>query len=220
MAVTRSDLEIQREALDSLRSDVRLDVTHLSVDVGGGIVYLRGSVPTVWQRRIARDVANRLKGVVDVVNELRVIPPARRPDDEVAADVRAALVRDSWVDERKVAVQVANGVVYLSGVVDSYVEKSYVASDAWSVPGVVDVVDNVVIAPQAVRSDAEIADDVRAALGRNVRVDPSRIEVAVTNAVVYLRGTVDTAEKKWLGEDVAWWTIGVRDVVNELTVSL
>jgi len=218
VAVTRSDLDVERDVIDALTSDVRIDATRLSVDVVGGIVYLRGQVPSLYEKRTASEIVNRIKGVVDVVNELRVAPVARRSDADIAADVRAALTRDVWVDERKIDVSTVNGVVYLSGTVQSYTEKSYAESDAWSVSGVIDVVNNITISPVPARSDEELAAEVRSGLVRNIRIDPSKITVEVVNGVVYLRGVVATGEQKWLAEDVAWWTAGVRDVVNELNV--
>jgi len=218
VAVVRSDLDIQQDVVDALTTDIRIDSTNVSVDVVGGVVYLRGTVPSFHEKRIATEIANRIKGVVDVVNELRVAPITLRTDQEITDDVRAALTRDVWVDERKIDVSTVGGVVYLSGNVDSYTEKSYAESDAWSVQGVVDVVNNIVITPVPARTDAQIAQDVRAELVRNIRIDPSKVTVEVVNGVVYLRGSVTTTEQRWLASDVAWWTPGVRDVVNELKV--
>ncbi|HEY8476937.1 MAG TPA: BON domain-containing protein [Chloroflexota bacterium] len=216
--VTRSSTDIQHDVIDALTADIRVDASNIDVDVVGGVVYLRGTVPTYYEKRVATEIVNRIKGVVDVVNELRVAPVTPRSDAAIAADVRAALERDAWVDADKITVTVTNGVVYLSGTVDSYTEKSYAESDAWSVEGVVDVVNNITIVPRPTRSDAEIATDVRADLVRNIRIDPSRISVEVVNGVVYLRGSVSTIGQKWLASDVAWWTPGVKDVVNELQV--
>jgi len=216
--VTRSSTDIQHDVIDALTADIRVDASNIDVDVVGGVVYLRGTVPTYYEKRVATEIVNRIKGVVDVVNELRVAPVTPRSDAAIAADVRAALERDAWVDADKITVTVTNGVVYLSGTVDSYTEKSYAESDAWSVEGVVDVVNNITIVPRPTRSDAEIATDVRADLVRNIRIDPSRISVEVVNGVVYLQGSVATIGQKWLASDVAWWTPGVKDVVNELQV--
>jgi len=218
MAVARTDLDVKRDVTDALTSDIRVDAQNVDVDVVGGVVYLRGSVPSYYEKRVATEIANRIKGVVDVINELRVAPVTPRTDLDIAADVRAALTRDVWVDESKISVDVTNGVVYLAGTVDSYTEKSYAESDAWSVPGVIDVVNNIVIRPTPARSDEEIAAEVRADLARNIRIDPSKMTVEVRNGVVYLRGVVRTIEQKWLADEVAWWTAGVRDVVNELQV--
>ena len=218
MAITRADVDVSRDVVDALTSDIRVDAGNIDVDVIGGVVYLRGSVPSYYEKRIATEIANRIKGVVDVVNELRVAPVTPRTDADIQADVRAALARDVWVDENKIAVYVSGGVVYLSGTVDSYTEKSYAESDAWSVSGVIDVVNNIVIRPVPTRGDEEIADEVRTDLARNIRIDPTKISVDVRNGVVYLRGTVATIEQKWLADEVAWWTAGVRDVMNELQV--
>jgi len=142
-----------------------------------------------------------------------------RSDGVVQREVEAALARDVWVDERRIAVHVAGGVVHLSGAVGSYAEKGYAIDDAWSVSGVADVVDHVALVLPSARPDAEIAGDVRAALARSVRLDPDGIEVAAHEGVVHLRGIVACAERKWLAEDVARRTVGVREVLNELTIS-
>lgn len=219
MAVARTDLDVKQDVVDALTSDIRIDATSVNVDVVAGVVYLRGTVPSFYEKRTATEIANRIKGVLDVVNELRVTPVTPRSDSDITADVRAALTRDVWVDERKIVVNTVTGVVYLSGTVDSYTEKSYAEGDAWSVPGVVDVVNNIVIAPAHKPTDQEIAQEVRSGLVRNIRIDPTQISVDVVSGVVYLRGAVATAEQRWLADEVAWWTAGVRDVVNELRVS-
>ena len=214
----RSDQDTRQDVVDALTCDIRVDASNLDVEVVNGVVYLRGTVPSYFEKRTATEIVNRIKGVVDVVNELRVVPVTPRTDQEITDDVRAALVRDVWVDERKITVNTINGVVYLAGTVDSYTEKSYAEGDAWSVPGVIDVINNIVIAPSPTRTDDEIAQEVRNDLARNIRIDPSRMSVNVVNGTVTLRGTVSTVEQKWLAEEVAWWTAGVRDVLNELQV--
>jgi len=218
VAAIRGDVDVRRDVLDALRNDVRIDAANVTVDVVGGVVYLRGTVPSYYQKQTATEDANRIKGVVDVVNELRVAPVTPRTDQEITNDVRAALIRDIRVDETRINVNTINGVVYLSGTVNSYGDKFYADNDAWTVPGVIDVVNNIVVQPVLARTDQDIADDVRRALIRDARVDASRISVDVQNGVVYLRGSVPTVEQKWQASDDAWWTTGVRDVVNELAV--
>ncbi len=219
MVAVRSDLDVRQDVLDELQHDIRIDATHVTVDVVGGVVYLRGTVPSYYQKRIATEDANRIKGTIDVVNELRVAPVSPRSDADISADVRAALARDvRIVDFARINVNTVNGVVYLSGTVNSYTDKYYAGNDAWTVAGVVDVVNDIVVQPSPVRTDLEIAEDVRRALFRDVRVDASKIGVDVHNGVVYLRGTVPTSSQKWQAEDDAWWVTGVRSVVNELAV--
>ncbi|MBI2955658.1 MAG: BON domain-containing protein [Chloroflexi bacterium] len=66
-------------------------------------------------------------------------PGATRTDDEIERDIRDSLFWDSWVDATNVRVEVENGVVTLTGTAHSSAEKKVAEDDAWDVPGVVDV---------------------------------------------------------------------------------
>ncbi len=217
--VARTDMDISADVANALRTDARVDASDVRVEVVDGVVHLHGCVPSFVEKRVATKIAHQVKGVIDIRNELKVVPLNRHTDAEIAEAVKAALDRDVWVVESKIRVQVVEGVVEISGTVDSYVEKSYAERDARSVRGVVDVVNLIVIDPTVVREDREIAEDVRTGLIRNIRIDPSQIAIDVNDGVVYLRGSVTTIGQRWLAEDVAWWTSGVRDLVNELKVS-
>jgi len=218
MATLRNDAEVRRDVIDALTCDVRVDAGRIAVDVVLQVVYLRGIVESYFEKRVAGDLVRRIKGVRDVVSELRVVPSQPRSDAAISADVRAALARDVWIDERRVDVRVVDGIVYLSGSVDAYTGKTYAEADAWGVQGVVDVVDQIEVTPPMIRTDAEIANAVRTDIDHNIRVDPKRISVVVRGGVVNLSGQVQTLEQKWLAEEVSWWTAGVRDVVNQLQV--
>ncbi|MGH2459519.1 MAG: BON domain-containing protein [Chloroflexota bacterium] len=218
MATLRSDADVRRDVLDALETDVRVDSARLSAEVVNGIVTLRGLVATEFEKHVAEDLVRRIKGVRDVATELRVVASPPRPDEQVAADVRAALSRDVWVDDSQVAVRVRDGVVYLSGSVEAYSAKSHAEGDAWGVDGVADVVDAIALDHKPTRADAEISREVRADLDRNLRLEPRAVTIDVQGGTVYLRGTVTTIEQKWLADEIAWWAAGVRDVVNELTV--
>jgi osmotically-inducible protein OsmY len=85
-------------------------------------------------------------GVLDVLNSLIVSPPPVRTDSALAADVRAALALDSDLDRSSVAVSVAHGVTSLRGEVPSCFQVSRAAEDAWSVPGVVEVANELKVA--------------------------------------------------------------------------
>ena len=68
------------------------------------------------------------------------------------------------------------------------------------------------------RSDERILDDVYDRLTDDAWVDASDIEVAVSNAVVTLEGTVPDRNQKRRAEDVAADCSGVHDVANRLRV--
>jgi osmotically-inducible protein OsmY len=68
----RSDDRIRDEICDCMTDDPVLDASDIEVDVKQGEVTLRGTVTSRDQKRRAEDVAERISGVRDVTNQLRV----------------------------------------------------------------------------------------------------------------------------------------------------
>ena len=62
-----------------------------------------------------------------------------RGDEEITSDIRNRLTWDSWVNADQINIDVKNGVVTLTGDVDSAVEKRAAGDDAWDTVGVIDV---------------------------------------------------------------------------------
>ncbi len=220
MAITFTDQEIRQNVWDEISHDVRIDSSNITVTVTDGIVYLDGTVPTYSQKVIAAQDARRIKGVVDVVNNLVVRLPRVWTDEEIRDTIRRNLDRDVRITTpSNIHVAVSGGVVTLTGTVPSYGQKTAAADDAWAAPGVVDVINDIVVAPPSRRTDAEIEADVRRALDTDPDINAARINVSVVNGVVYLRGSVPTYYQIDQASDDAWSVPGVVDVVNELTVS-
>lgn len=70
------------------------------------------------------------------------------------------------------------------------------------------------------RTDERIHEDVCERLTEDSRVDAFDIEVRVKDGEVTLAGNVTSREQKRRAEDVAALATGVRDVINELRVTL
>jgi hypothetical protein len=70
---------------------------------------------------------------------------SQRTDAQVASDIQGKLNADQAVHNKQIAVLAANGVVTLSGTVNSEAERGAVASDAASVNGVRTVVNNLTV---------------------------------------------------------------------------
>jgi hypothetical protein len=71
----RSDDRVREELCDAMTDDPLLDASEITVTVAHGEVTLTGSVTTRDQKRRAEDVAERISGVKDVTNQLRVAQP-------------------------------------------------------------------------------------------------------------------------------------------------
>lgn len=218
--MARSDEQIAADVRDALRWDTRLEASNVNVEVLDGIVTLTGNVRFLAETSIAAADAWRVKGVRQVINNLAVSPSAARTDADIMADVVNALKHDNRVDARSIVVQVAGGVVVLSGVVGSSIELQAAEEAAWYTPGVVAVESHLEVSPTKERPDAEILAAVREAISRDARItDPTRISVAVDHGQVTLRGGVDRPEERQAAEEDAWFTAGVAAVTNCLVVS-
>lgn len=214
----RNDDEIQRDVVDALLSDVRLDISDLNVQVQRGTVRLQGKVSNLFQHHLAERIAGRIKGVAGIVNELSVGPDAVRDDSDIATDVAAALLRDTWIDGHKIQVRVENGVVLLDGTVDSYVERASAEDDVRTVRGVKKIINSLDIRPGPKRHDQEIASDIRLDLLRQLRLGRSEIDVSVIDSIARVRGSVDSIETRRAIEEIVQRTPGVKGVVNEVKI--
>ncbi|WP_162823783.1 BON domain-containing protein [Lysobacter sp. TY2-98] len=69
---TRSDALIAEELSERLRDDELLDASEILVGVKDGHVLLTGDVPSRWMKHRAEDIADGIRGVVDIENRLHV----------------------------------------------------------------------------------------------------------------------------------------------------
>lgn len=72
----RSDDRVREEVCDCMTDDPMLDASEITVQVSDGVVALSGTVTSREQKRRAEDVAERISGVKDVTNQLRVVREA------------------------------------------------------------------------------------------------------------------------------------------------
>ena len=214
--LNRTDAEVRQDVKDALHGDVRVDSRMITVDLRDGVVHLHGAVPSSSQKALSRVIAERIKGVREVHNELAVEPLATRGDVDITADVAAALAANSLVDEDNIEVTTVDGVVYLRGVVESYVSRRVAEEDARGVAGVLDVINEILVSPRIARSDEDVAHAVWREIHRNLRLPPDSVDVEVVHGVARLRGRVGTVTQRWLADEIARWTPGVVDVLNEL----
>ncbi|RYE97546.1 MAG: BON domain-containing protein, partial [Oxalobacteraceae bacterium] len=73
----RSDARIHEDVCEALSDHGDLDASDIEVRVEGGEVVLRGTVSARHAKFYAEDLAAACRGVVDVINELRVARPGQ-----------------------------------------------------------------------------------------------------------------------------------------------
>lgn len=138
-----ADHEIAARAVKMLEWDELVPAGAVTVEVDHGTVTLSGEVDWAFQREEAERDVQRLSGVKLVVNEISVRPQAR-PED-VRAIITAAFERTAEHEAAAVTVDVQGSRVILGGTVQSWVEREQAVRAAWSVPGVTEVEEHILI---------------------------------------------------------------------------
>lgn len=159
------------------------------------------------------------------VVEVAAAQTAEQPvnDTVLTSKVKAALASDRAVKARDIEVETRDGIVQLSGFVDSEDAVTAALMRAKSVAGVAEVRNDLSIrtddrpAKQPV-SDTVIAARVRDSLGNVKLADGSDVNVEVSEGVVQLSGFVMSVEEKARAGDAASAVAGVRDVENQIAL--
>jgi osmotically-inducible protein OsmY len=206
-----TDGNISAKIDDELQRDPAVDVSSVEVSTTDGIVELSGEVDNLLAKERAARIAEAVKGVRAVVNRLQVKPPSRPADAELAKDIEQALLADSSTDSYAVDARVDNGVVTLTGSVDSHQQRRHTAIVVKQVRGVIDVDNRIRVDFTTTRPDSDIRRDIQHSLKWNRYVDDNLINVQVEDGQVTLSGTVGSAAERRNALHIAW-VAGVSQV--------
>jgi osmotically-inducible protein OsmY len=224
---TRPDAEIQRDVVATLASDVYLTGLPISASVKEGVVTLEGEVGTAYQKTRAAEDARLIWNVRGVDDHLTVTRGEAMPtrqkspaptDDQLAAAMRDALAADQRLASAEVTVHVQHGEVTLHGMVLSNYQKRVAAQVAQDVVGVVRVTDRLTVRA-AQRNDADIQADVHLQLETDAFLAPGSLGVRSHDGIVTLTGNVNNTYEKLHATEAVSRVKGVRDLVNNITVS-
>lgn len=143
-----------------------------------------------------------------------------KTDAHLKADVTEELAWDPAVNATGIGVAVKDGVVTLTGHLDSYAEKHAVERAVHRVAGVrgIALELDVKLAPEHKRSDSEIAQAAATALQLNSLVPDEKIQVQVENGRVILTGEVDWGYQLASAEQCVRPLAGVRGLSNRITI--
>ena len=145
----RTDDAIKEDVLAELRWEPAISDQGIGVAVTGGVVTLRGEVPSYAEKLAAEHAAERVAGVRGVVQEVEVRLPstAELSDQALASRIANALDWAAPVPKGSVKPKIEKGWVTLAGTVKYAFQRIGAENAVRHLTGVVGLVNNIAIVP-------------------------------------------------------------------------
>ena len=142
-------------------------------------------------------------------------------DATITAKVKLKLLEDPLTKARKIDVDTVNGVVTLTGVVESKKEIERAIEIAKSVKGVKKIVNNLRVGKRSIGSylsDKEITARVKFKLIKDSELKALSIDVDTVNGIVTLTGVVENEYQKKKAINHAKSVPGVKKIIDNLQI--
>lgn len=139
---------------------------------------------------------------------------------ELQLDVQNAIKWEPLLHAAEIGVTAKDGVVSLSGVVDSYVKKTEAECAAKKVIGVKAIVENIeVVFPNSWnKSDVDVAQEVISALTANYSIPNDKVSIKVEKGWVTLSGELPWNYQRELVFESVRHLTGVKGVTNSIKI--
>lgn len=143
-----------------------------------------------------------------------------KSDSKIQQDVMEQLKWEPYLNAAEIGVAVKNGIVTLSGIVDSYSKKLAAEKAAKKIAGVKAIAEDIQIgvSPATKKSDTEIAEAVLNALKWQSAVQEETIKIKVEDGAVRLEGEVEWDYQRIIAKAAIENLEGVRSVINLISV--
>ncbi|MFM7846558.1 MAG: BON domain-containing protein [Planctomycetota bacterium] len=187
------------ERLETQKSEGKLKGFNIDLQVDQGTVWMKGSVASVEQQRLALDVARRIQGVEKVVNQLKV-----------EGDAKSAASKTPTAAPTTVGPSVA---VPAAAAPTAAAPTAAAPAPAAPAPAA---------ATPAGKSDEELLSDVLnrlQAVKKSGQLKGFKLDVHTEGGVVWLTGRVADVAQQQTVIEVVRRVAGVKQVVNELSVA-
>jgi osmotically-inducible protein OsmY len=207
------------ELIDSVRGelarDPNVDGDAIAVSADDGVVRLRGTAASLFEKREAEKDAKRVSGVELVDNKLQLRPLSSSEEADLRGEVLQALARNGLAPAT-VDARVRDGVVTLTGTADWQDQRDVAGSVAASVVGAIEVVNEITLRPKPT------AQDVREAIGvafkRNARARADGLSITTSGETVTVKGKVGSWEDHDAAIEATRSASGVTSVQDHITV--
>jgi len=225
-----TDERIEASAKQSYVFKTYLKEDAVKIESKNGAVTLTGTVAEASHKSLAEDTVESLPGVTSVDNQLTVNSdsPAEHSDGWLGTKVKTTLLFHRNVRATKTDVNVADGVVTLSGEASSLAQKELTTEYASDVEGVKSVKNEMTVAKTEAKpvetigekiDDASITAQVKYSLMSHNSTSAIKTKVSTAGGVVTLSGTAKNAAEKSLVTKLVTDVNGVIGVINHMIIA-
>lgn len=215
-----SDAELTAKIRSAILDDSRLPIDGISIFVLDGAVRLKGVVELLAQKQWIQEILYQIPEVKVVDNQLEVLTNNYN-DDELAAIVRQQLAGQQrhGLDYSRVTVSADNGRIKLAGAVRSLGARLHAEDVVAQIRGVrvfenkLDIRDTVNTTEEKIRQAVEQALREKIQMSRDYR-----IEVAVTQGQVTLKGRLRNEIERSRAVRTALFVPGVAEIIDKIEV--
>lgn len=212
-----SDKEIEEWIRERFAGSGHKEVSGLGCRVSKGIVTLVGHVETQSNERLAKRIASQVRGVKEIRSEVQL--KEKGVDDATLVNrVESAMVASPWVNAQEIRTDARNGLITLTGMVDTQEAAEWAVETAYQVSGVKAVVSEIVTRHRSKGEDLRLTEQLVAVFGNN-RINSGQVHAFVQGGTAFLSGEVYADEDRERAESLIHLVSGIHNVNNAIRVA-
>lgn len=188
-----------------------LDPASIHVETNQGSAVLSGTVDNLLRAERALRVAQSIKGVREVVDNLSATPLAPRPDSKIKKDIEESFRMNSVLANSNIHVAVEDQKAVLTGTVNSFAEKALAKEIAKRIRGLSGLEMAIHVNGTEKRMDQDIRKNIQQILRTDAWLHDDPIEVRVRGGRAVISGTVGSPAEQIRAASKSW-IVGVTSV--------
>ncbi len=212
-----TDKDIEKQVIEKFTKSNYTEIQRLGCRVSKGIVTLLGHVEIQSTERMAKRIASQVRGVKEIRSEIQFLEKA--VDDATLVNrVEIDLVASPWVNAHEIKTSARNGLITLTGLVDTQEEIEWAVDTAYQVPGVKAVVSEIFARHRSQGEDLWLTEQLVGKLGAH-GLNSGQVRAFVKEGIAFLTGEVYSDEDKAWAESMIHHVKGITGVNNSIKVA-